>query len=41
MCKSTSRGEKIGKIKEISYIITFTALALSSGYLLSYIPISI
>jgi hypothetical protein len=41
MHKSTPKGGKIEKLKEISYITTFTALALSPGYLLSYIPIRI
>jgi hypothetical protein len=36
-----SRGEKIEKLKEISYITIFTALALSPGYLLPYIPMRI
>jgi hypothetical protein len=34
-------GEKIEKLKEISYIITFTTSAINPGYLLSYIPIRI
>jgi len=41
MHKSTPRGGKIEKLKEISYIIISKALALDSGCLLSYIPIRI
>jgi uncharacterized membrane protein len=35
---NTPRGEKIEKLKEISYITIFTALALGLGYLFVFIP---
>jgi len=36
--QNTSREEKIDKLKEISYITIFTALALGLGYFFAYIP---
>jgi hypothetical protein len=36
--QNAPRGEKIDKLKEISYITIFTALALGLGYMFSYVP---